>query len=231
VSSYKDNYSIDFNEIDDILLEDIENYLWTLDEKRMDIALSRWGFNQQHETLDEVGKRFNLTRERVRQLEKPINANLPLHFRIPPKILWANIREKMTEDLTVLLPNLSKCFSTGKLFYEFIELCCQVKSGSIQEIIFTKINPKIIHQLFCTNQSPIAREVIVNELVSNYGYSKAAAINGIKELKHLDKIEITELGIYPKKLTRYEAVAHVLTYHPTGLPWKDINKIGNYSPQ
>ncbi len=224
---FKENYSIEFNEIDNILIEDVESYLWTLDEMKMDVALSRWGFNQPHETLEELGSRYNLTRERIRQLEKTTNINLPLHLTIQPKVLWANIREKMTEDLTVLLPNLAKCFETDRLFYAFIELCCQVESGSIREIIFTKINTKIINQLFCTNPSPIAQEIINNELMSNYGYSKASAINGIKQLEKINKIEITEQGIYPKNLRRKEAIAHALTFHPAGLPWKDITRIIN----
>ncbi|MFI3219018.1 MAG: hypothetical protein QX189_07850 [Methylococcales bacterium] len=224
---FKDNYSIEFNEIDNLLIEDIENYLWSLDERKMDVALSRWGFNKQHESLEEIGKRHKVTRELIRQLEKSINANLPSHLTIQPKILWANIREKMTEDLTVLLPNLAKCFTTDKLFYTFIELCCQVESGSIREIIFTKINTKIFNLLFCTNPSPIDHEIIINELISNYGYGKASAINGIKQLEKLDKIEITEQGIYPKKLGKIEATAHVLTFHPAGLPWKDIARIVN----
>lgn len=224
---FKENYSIEFNEIDNLLIEDVENYLWTLDEMKMDIALSRWGFNKQHESLEEIGSRYEVTRERIRQLEKPINTNLPLHLTIQPKVLWANIREKMTEDLTVLLPNLAKCFTTDKLFYAFIELCCQVERGSIREIIFTKINTKIINQFFCTNPSPINQEIIINELMSNYGYSKASVINGIKQLEKNDKIEITEKGIYPKNLGRTEAIAHTLTFHPAGLPWKDIARIVN----
>jgi hypothetical protein len=218
---------IEFNEIDNVLIEDVENYLWTLDEKKMDVALSRWGFNKQHETLEEVGNRYSLTRERIRQFEKDINANLALSLRIQPKVLWANIREKMTEDLTLLLPNLAKCFVTDKLFYEFIEICCQVESGSIHKIVFTKINSKIIKQLFCKNQSPIEQEIIINELMSNYGYSKAAAINGIKQLEKLDKIKLTEQGIYPRRLGKEEAAAHVLTFHPAGLPWKDVVRIAN----
>jgi len=63
--------------------------------------------------------------------------------------------------------------------------------------------------------------------MSNYGYSKAAAIHGINQLEKNDKIEITEQGIYPRKLNRYEAVAHVLSFHPSGLPWKDIARIAN----
>ena len=218
---------IELNEIDNILIEDIEGYLWTLNEMQMDIALSRWGFNTEYKTLEEVGSCYGVTRERIRQLENGISINLTLNFRVQPKVLWANIREKMTENLTVLLPNLAKCFTTDKLFYSFIELCCQVKKGSICEIIFTEIKSKIINTLFCNNKSPISQDIFISELISNYGYSKASAINGIKRLEELDKIEITEQGLYPKKLGRAEVVAHILTSHPEGLPWKDIARIVN----
>jgi len=225
--------SIEFHEIDNILIEDIESYLWALDEMKMDIALSRWGFNHQHETLEEVASRYKnqdgkpLTRERIRQIEKPINGNLPLQLTIPPKILWANIRSKMTEDLTVLLPNLAKCFATDKLFYSFIELCCQVEEGSISKIIFTKVRIKIVDMLFCTTPSPVTREFIINELMSNYGYDRASAIHGIKQLEKSQNIKVTDQGVYPMKLSRAEAIAHVLASHPEGLPWKDIAKIVN----
>ena len=225
--------SIELSEIDNILIEDIESYLWTLDETKMDIALSRWGFNHEHETLEEVAIRYKnrdgkpITRERIRQVEKPINTNLPLQLTIPPKILWGNIRAKMTEDLTVLMPNLAKCFTTDKLFYAFIELCCQVETGSISNITFTKIRTEIINSLFCSTPSPITLEMIINELMSNYGYDKASAIHGIKQLEKLHKIEVTEQGIYPKNLGKIEAGAHALTFHPAGLPWRDIARIVN----
>jgi hypothetical protein len=223
----KDSYLIEFNEIDSILIEDIENYLWSLDEKKQDIALSRWGFNHSHEALEQIGIRYNLTRERIRQFETSINTNFLSFLTINSKTLWANIREKMTEYLTLLLPNLAQCFDSEKLFYEFIELCCQVERGSIREIVFTKINVKIINQLFCSNPSPISQDVIINELVSNYGYSKAAAINGINNLEKLEQLKITNEGIYPKNLGKKEAVAHALASEVNGLPWKDIARIIN----
>ena len=218
---------IEFNEIDNILIDDIEGYLWSLNEMKRYIALSRWGFNNQHETLEEVGKRYSKTRERIRQYEKSINNNLTLYFRIQPKVLWANIREKMIDGLSVLLPNLAKCFVTDILFYKFIEICCQVKRGSIREIMIPNISSKLLNPIFCANPSPIAKEIIVNDLMSNYGYSKAAAIQGIKQLGISDNIEISEQGVSPKKLASAEAVAHALTFHPAGLPWKDIARIVN----
>ena len=114
----------------------------------------------------------------------------------------------MTDDLSVLLPNIAKCFATDKLFYEFIEICCQVEIGSIREIMMSKISSTILNPIFCANPSPIAKEIVINDLMSNYGYSKAAAIHGIKQLGKLDKIEISEQGVSPKKLSRAEAVAH-----------------------
>ena len=224
---FTENHSIELSEIDNILIEDVEGYLWTLDERKMDIALSRWGFNQSHESMEEIGKRYGITKAAIGNIEKPINTNLPLNIRIQPKVLWANIREKMTDDLTVLLPNLAQCFASEKLFYDFIERCCQVESGSISKIIFTEISSKIINSFFCFNPSPISQEIIVNELMSNYGYSKASAVNGLKQLAKNDRIEITVDGIYPKKLARPEAVAHVLIFHPAGLPGKDISRILN----
>ena len=224
---FNDNYSIDFNDIDNILIEDVESYLWTLNEMKMDVALSRWGFNKKNESLEEIGNRYKMTKAGIGQIEKQINTNLPLYLTIQSKVLWINIREKMTENLTRLLPNLAQCFTTDKLFYAFIELCCKVEKGSISKLIFTEINPKIINLLFCTNSSPMLQDTIINELMSNYGYSKASAINGIKQLENLNKIKITQQGVYPRKLGSAEAIAHVLTAHPTGLPWKDIARIVN----
>jgi hypothetical protein len=102
-----------------------------------------------------------------------------------------------------------------------------VENGSVHKIVFTKINTNIIGQLFCRYPSPIEQDIVVNELISNYGYSKASAINGIKQLAKLDKIKITKQGGYPNNLGRKEAIAHVLTFHPTGLHWKDIARIVN----
>lgn len=215
------------SKIDEILIEDIETYLWSMDEKSQDIALSRWGFNHENETLEEVGERYELTRERVRQLEKQINTYLPLSLRIHPKVLWGNIRENMGSDLTTSLPFLAQCFDTEKLFFSFIEICCQIKKGSLIEITLPKVKQRLLEPFFCLNPSPISYDLIVGELTSEFGYSKALAEITIKKLADLSSIKIAEAGVKPQNMGNKEAIAHVLTFHPEGLPWKDIAKIAN----
>jgi hypothetical protein len=217
----------ELSKIDEILIEDIETYLWSLDEKQQDIALSRLGFNHDNETLEEVGERHGLTRERFRQIEKQINTYLPLYFRIHSKVLWVNIRENMGSDLTVSLPFLAQCFETEKLFYSFIEICCQIKRGSLIEITLPKVQRRLLEPFFCLNPSPVAHNVIVEELTSEFGYSRALAEISIKRLVESDSIKITDKGIKPQNMGNKEAVAHVLAFHPEGLPWKDVAKIAN----
>ncbi|NOQ94400.1 MAG: hypothetical protein GQ547_07180 [Methylophaga sp.] len=214
-------------DIDEMLIEDVESYLWTLDDKKQDIALSRWGYNQDNETLEEVGERLDVTRERVRQLEAQIKVELPFHLRIYPKVLWENIRENMEGDLISTLPLLAQCFNTDKLFYSFIELCCQVKKGSLIEITLPKVRKRLLDSYFCSHQSPVAHTTIVEELTSEFGYSRALAQITIRKLIEVGSVQVTEAGIKPQNMGNREAVAHVLTFHPKGLPWKDVVKIAN----
>jgi RNA polymerase primary sigma factor len=60
-----------FDEINDRQLrKEIEGYLDRLDEREREILTYRFGLREtQVETLETVGKRFNITRERVRQIQ------------------------------------------------------------------------------------------------------------------------------------------------------------------
>jgi RNA polymerase primary sigma factor len=53
------------------LKDDLENMLDSLDEKEAEVIRSRFGLNNcSHLSLKELGDRFNLTKERIRQIEK-----------------------------------------------------------------------------------------------------------------------------------------------------------------
>lgn len=61
-----------FDEINDAQLRDeIERLMHRLDDREQEILKHRYGlFGAEAETLEDVGKRFNITRERVRQIQK-----------------------------------------------------------------------------------------------------------------------------------------------------------------
>lgn len=53
----------------DTLIADFERSLTGLDEREKDILLARMGLRRAAETLQEIGDRYNVTRERIRQIE------------------------------------------------------------------------------------------------------------------------------------------------------------------
>jgi Sigma-70, region 4/Bacterial RNA polymerase, alpha chain C terminal domain len=53
----------------DTLIADVERSLTGLDKRERDILLARMGLRRAAETLQEIGDRYNVTRERIRQIE------------------------------------------------------------------------------------------------------------------------------------------------------------------
>lgn len=65
--------------INESLSTEVERALSTLTERERDIIKLFFGINTQEMTLEEIGEKFGLTRERVRQIkEKAIRRLLPI---------------------------------------------------------------------------------------------------------------------------------------------------------
>lgn len=222
-------YDISLDDLDNILLDDVEQYLLSLDEQKQSIALSRWGFHEKKVNWSELAKQFGLTREALRQREIGINRDLAKSIRIHPRVLSQNIRENITSNLIYLLPNLRDCFDTHSLFFNFLEILCQEKQNSILNIQNPKVKPNFLDTYFCENRSHVSNDAIVSELTSGYGYSKALALSVIRTLISMSRIRLDNSQITPINLGRKEAAAHILLGHPNGLPWKDIANIVNKS--
>jgi RNA polymerase nonessential primary-like sigma factor len=63
--------------ISSLLQEDLRRVLATLDEREQSVIRLRYGLDDgQPRTLDQIGKRFNLSRERVRQIERDVMSKL-----------------------------------------------------------------------------------------------------------------------------------------------------------
>jgi hypothetical protein len=213
-----------------ILLDDIERYLHSLDPKAQDIALSRWGFTQQAETLESVGKRLGLTRERVRQLEKGVSSRLRYVLRIHPQCILKSIKINQQSDIRSEMPNLSQCFESHESFYNMLEICSDLEQGSLLNIAQPEVKSNILMSYFSENPSPIDIKVLLEELVSEFGYVNTLAAEGVlRVLQQENRLIVKDQKIFPINLLKKEAVAHVLSDHPQGLPWQDIARLVNRS--
>ena len=223
--------TLTFDEIDAILIEDIENYLWTLDDMKRDIFMSRCRFNQPTKTLKELAEKYNLSTSRIQQLDGKLCGGFRRAKRkISINATWSHFNEnhggRYFEDL---LPNLNKCFPYGG-FYNFLVCFFGLEREVVNEIYqkkekeqYTSVNNKFINQVFCYLPSPVSLEVIASRFSNDY----SEVVDYIEKLHKQGDVEITEKGILPKNLSLKEAVAHVLISHPAGLPWKDISRIVN----
>ena len=63
--------------VSNVMHSDVRAVLATLDEREQQVIMLRFGLNDgQPRTLDQIGKRFGLSRERVRQIEREVMAKL-----------------------------------------------------------------------------------------------------------------------------------------------------------
>ncbi|MEN8171160.1 MAG: sigma factor-like helix-turn-helix DNA-binding protein [Pseudomonadota bacterium] len=224
-----DFYEVSLTDVDVVLLEDVERYLFSIDEPSQIVALSRWGFHHEYLVLEDIAKELDITRERVRQIETRINDNLPQCISIHSKVLSQNIRDNISVNLEDAFPILRSCFESKQLFYSFLELLCREKKGAIRSIQEPNVPFDILNEYFCINSSPVSRDDLIYELTSKFGYNKALAYNTIRELVENAQLRIDDDLVSPANLSLKEGVSQVLLAHPNGLPWKDISRIVNNS--
>lgn len=218
--------TITFLSLERIVIDDLENYLLSLNKNNQYIILSRLGYTQEEKTLEQIGLKVGLTRERVRQIECN-SYDLLRHFlRIHPKAIWEKIEESF-ENLTSIFPNLFNLFDSQKSFFEFIEIITNKQKGFITNQILPYYPNNILDELFVLNPSPVSKDSAINHLITEFGYSNLAAISVLNGLEKKGIISFTEGGIIPHKLSQSSAVAHALTFHPKGLPWGDVSDIVN----
>ena len=215
-------------DLDIVILEDVEAYLLTLNEQEMDIAMKRWGFHHDQETLEQIGTFYNTSRERIRQLEAIINARLTKYLRIHPTILWKNFQDHLSPELPSALPTFSGCFSTTETFYYFLEICFSLERGIIKNFIIPDVKRNTLDKYFALFESPASNEQLLEWLISEkIAEDTASANNYVMHLEGNGIIEKNMDGFVPRSLNQSDAVSHVLTKHPEGLPWKDIIRIIN----
>lgn len=217
--------SIPVDQVGAILLEDIDNFLDGIDEDEQEIFQYRWGFIEPELTLEEIGLKHGVTRERIRQKEVSINNKLIRNMRLTQNNIWLNLQDNLNSTLPQAMQDLSDCFDKEENFYRFIGYICGDKN--IIDIINPDVQIDILNAFFAEHGEPCSIYEAKEYIQANSSVSYSNADNVLGYLSELRKIEIKDENVYPKYLKKNEAAACVLSKHPQGLPWLDVAKIVN----
>jgi len=217
--------NISVEQVGTILLEDIDNFLDGIDNEDQEIFQYRWGFVDTELTLEEVGVKHRVSRERIRQKEARINYEFIKNMRLTQENIWLNLKDNINLKLPQTMEYLSGCFDKEKNFYRFLGYICGDKN--INNIVRPDIQTDMLNLFFAEHGEPCsiyqAKEYI--QASSSLGDSNEDKV--LDYLSELRKIEIKDKNVHPKYLKKNEAAACVLSMHPQGLPWLDVAKIVN----
>ena len=228
-------------ELEKIIIKDIKKIIELFKERPKEIFLSRYGYLQKYETLEELGKKFKITRERVRQVESKINdsigsiglvdrGSLLRYFSQYEFVSFHRLFPQLDKDFLKVSNNSNKDIS-GDQLTTFIENYCGVKSNFFKtpERELVNFDKDKLLKVFEVTSSGIARENFEEIIKDNFGYNNFVCQSAITFMEKTNIIKIINNNIYPLDLNRSAEVANILLDYPNGLHWKKIIKIGNNS--
>jgi len=216
--------------LETIILEDIESYFDKSSEMKVDIAQRRWGFVEEKKTLEEIGADYDVSRERIRQIQAEIKQEFLRHMRVSQLSVWKALEPEISPDLSMKMQALFSCFASERDFFEFLDMV----SGQIELIahVYPEIDKATLNTYFAENGAPIHLDDI-REFIPSVSCIKIPYVdNAIRHLAQQGAIKLKDESVYPLQLKKAEASACVLVKHPKGLPWLDIARLingNNYS--
>ena len=249
---FKDNYlseekikikkDISNIELEKLILEDINYALSLLSEKMNLIFKGRYGYMQNFETLEGLGKKLNVTRERVRQYENDINKTLIKIGKIDRYSLVEFFNKYKSISFHKLFPQLDINFTntshsktggdiTRDRLVAFMESYCGVKENYFKtpERELSHFDSERLKEIFVFTPAGVSTEDFIEIIKDNYGYDDFTSKSALEFMNKKEFIKIIDEKVYPVKINKNEEVAHILLNYPDGLHWKEICKIGNKS--
>lgn len=240
IKTIKITKDLDVKEIEELIIKDIE-YLISILTKRMKVFfLGRYGFKENYKTLDELGKQYGITRERVRQLEKILNLSLARIGLIEKQTLINYFNQYDYVSFHKLFPRLDEIFTdtargteeiTRDKLTVFMEFYCGVKAEYFKtpERELWNFNEDKLKEIFTLIPSGLEQENFIEIIKDNYGYNNFVARSSIEFMNSKKLIKILDNKIYPLKMLKNLEVTHILVSYPEGLHWRKIAEIGNNS--
>lgn len=212
-------------ELGTFVLDWLDSYLSGLDEKSQLIFQYRWGFVDERMTLSEIGDKFGVSRERIRQMESKLNEQLNGGLALNADEIWEVAKKLPREELCLQMANLHACFPDQAHFYEFLAFVSYGRMPSL--VSSTRLSLGMLDDYFAKHGTVIEQHEALQYLQQLLGGEENDAYNALHYLKTQGQVTITDGNVRPLSLGKHEAAAAVLSEHPNGLPWEDIHRLAN----
>ena len=231
---------LDKSKIESLIIDDIEHIISILNDRMIIIFKGRYGYKESYKTLQELGNKHQITRERIRQLENYLNQSLSKLGKINKETLVNYFNQYEFISFHKLFPTLDMHFSntargteeiTGDKLTTFMENYCGVEKGYFKtpERELWNFDITKLEEIFKIVPSGIEKEKFLELIEENYGYNKFVSLAALEFMEAKKLIKIENQKIYIIKLNRIAEVCNILLNYPDGLHWKKICEIGNKS--
>lgn len=231
---------VDKSKIESLIIDDIEHIISILNDRIIIIFKGRYGYKESYKTLQELGNKHQITRERIRQLENYLNQSLSKLGKINKETLVNYFNQYEFISFHKLFPTLDMYFSntargteeiTGDKLTTFMENYCGVEKGYFKtpERELWNFDITKLEEIFKIVPSGIEKEKFLELIEENYGYNKFVSLAALEFMEAKKLIKIENQKIYIIKLNRIAEVCNILLKYPDGLHWKKICEIGNQS--
>lgn len=221
------DFDLPLDELEAHLISDLECYFLQEETRETDILSRRLGINCDSETLEEIGKSYAITRERIRQIESKAKKNFIAKLSISPKVIWAITKTNLSELRAPLFPSLREYFNTNKNFYAFLEVCCALKENEIRKVTSPNLNKTAFEEFWAWNKSPANIEDLSWYLHENMNVELAVAENQISIWIQEGILERNEEEIKPLALSKVPGITNALLDFPNGDTWQNIQNHAN----
>lgn len=248
--SFKEEYlelekiKIDMNlssiELEKLIIDDIEKIFLVINDKMNTLFRGRYAYLEDYKTLNTLGKKFGVSRERIRQNERDLNRSLSKLGKIDKNSLIEYFKKNEFISFHKLFPQLNKNFTntvrgseniTSDALVIFMENYCGVEKGFFKtpERELWHFDSEKLKQIFEFTSSGVSRDNFIEIIKDNYGYDDFTSKSALEFMSKKELIKIVDNKVYPIKINKNEEVSHILLDHPNGLHWKKIQEIGNNS--
>lgn len=214
--------SLSLKELCPLIAEDLSNFLSMLSGKDIIIWCARLGYRTEQMTLQEIGDKLCVTRERIRQVSERLNSRFLRGVRVSPDILQQKIKRKTRVDLFDHLRELRSIFHTDN---DLIRMLALIANENDRDLVL-RFNPivrrNVLDGFLYWHPLPSKRYEILSFLHDEVGGTDEEVDIYLSAMINAKIIRIAGDNILPLDLGKELAISHILAGFSEGLGWKEI---------